>query len=57
MGLLTFALGPLVVVCHLETGTAEATLDVKALILFATVENSLVAANVGGDVVEGLDEA
>lgn len=56
-GLLTFALGPLVVVSHFETGAAEAALDVEALVLLAAVENGLVAANVGGDVVEGLDEA
>ncbi len=56
-GLVTFTLGSLVVVRHLETGSAEAALDVKALVGLAAVEDRLVAAHVGGDVVEGLDDA
>ncbi len=54
---MTFAPGSVVVVGHFETGAAEAALDIEALVLLAAVENSLVAADVGGDVVEGLDEA
>lgn len=45
------------VVRHLEAGSAETALDVKAFVGLAAVENGLVAADVGGDVVEGLDDA
>lgn len=42
---------------HLQTGPAEAALDVETLVGLAAVQDALVAADVGGDVVEGLDEA
>ena len=43
--------------CHLETGTAEATLDIEALVGLATVEDGLVTADVLCDKVERLDDA
>lgn len=42
---------------HLQAGLAEAALDVEALVGLAAVEDALVAADVFGDEVEGLDEA
>lgn len=42
---------------HLEAGTSEAALDVKALVGVAAVENALVTANALGNKVEGLDES
>jgi hypothetical protein len=41
----------------LQACTAEPALDVETLVGVAAVENALVAADLGGDVVEGLDEA
>lgn len=52
-----FTFVALVVVGHLQPSLAEAALDVEALILLAAVEDALVAADVGGDKVEGLDDA
>lgn len=54
---MTFALRPLVVMGHFETGTAEAALDVETFVGLAAIKDGLVAADVGGDVVEGLNEA
>jgi hypothetical protein len=56
-GSLSFALVSLVVVCHLQASPSEAALDVEALVGIAAVENTLVAADLFGDVVEGLDKA
>jgi hypothetical protein len=42
---------------HLQARTAEPALDVEALVGFAAVEDALVAADLGGNVIEGLDEA
>jgi len=53
---LGFTLVFAVVVCHLQTSSPEATLDVEAFVGFAAVENALVAANLLGDVIEGLDQ-
>lgn len=52
-----FTLISLVVVCHLQAGPSEAALDVETLIGIAAVENALVAADLFGDVVEGLNES
>jgi hypothetical protein len=52
-----FTLSGLVVVGHLQAGLAEAALDVEAFVGFAAVEDGLVAADLLGDVVEGLDDA
>ena len=52
-----FTLCALVVVCHLETSAAEAALDIEALVRLTAVEDRLVAANLLGDEVEGLDQA
>lgn len=41
---------------HLQARTAEATFDVESFVGFAAVENALVASDLGGDVVEGLDQ-
>jgi hypothetical protein len=56
-GSLCFTLVTLVVVCHLEAGSPETTLDVEALIRLAAVEYALVAADLRGDEVERLDDA
>ena len=42
---------------HLQTRPPEAALDVEALVGLAAVEDALVAADLLGDVVEGLDKA
>lgn len=42
---------------HLEACSSEATLDVETLVGFAAVEDALVAADLLGDVVEGLDDS
>lgn len=42
---------------HLESGPLKAALDVEALVCLAAVEDGLVAADLLGDEVEGLDEA
>lgn len=44
------------VVRHLEPGPLEAALDVEALVGLAAVEDGLVAANLLGNEVEGLDQ-
>lgn len=54
---MSLTLGHLIIVSHLKPGTAEAALDIEALIRLAAVENGLVAAHLGGDVVERLDDA
>jgi hypothetical protein len=46
-----------VVVGHLESGPAETALHVEALVVLAAVEDGLVAADLLGDEIEGLDEA
>lgn len=46
-----------VVVGHLQAGASKAALDVKALVRLAAVQDSLVAADLFGDEVEGLDQA
>lgn len=52
-----FTFASLVVVGHLKTSSSEPALDVEALVGVAAVEDALVAANLLGDVVEGLDQA
>ena len=52
-----FTFVALVVMCHLQAGPSEAALDVEALVGLAAVQDSLVAANLLGDVVERLDDA
>lgn len=42
---------------HFEAGFPEAALDVEALVGLAAVEDGLVAADLFGDEVEGLDQA
>lgn len=54
---LGLALGPLVVVSHLQASPPEAALDVEALVGLAAVQDALVAADLLGDEVEGLDDA
>lgn len=54
--LLDFILVFAVIVCHLQTSSPEATLDIEAFIGFAAVENALVAAHLLGDVIEGLNQ-
>jgi hypothetical protein len=41
---------------HLQAGALKAALDVEALVGLAAVQDALVAADAGGDVVEGLDD-
>lgn len=52
-----FTFASLVVVGHLKASSSESTLDVEAFVGVAAVEDALVAANLLGDVVEGLDQA
>jgi hypothetical protein len=52
-----FTFASFVVVGHLKASSSESALDVKALVGVAAVEDALVAANLLGDVVEGLDQA
>ncbi len=52
-----FTLCAFIVVCHLEPSAAEAALHIEALVGLAAVEDRLVAANLLGDEVEGLDQA
>jgi hypothetical protein len=49
--------GTLVVVGHLQASPPEAALDVEPFVGLAAVEDALVAADLLGDEVEGLDEA
>lgn len=49
--------GGLIIVRHLQAGPLEAALDVEALVGLAAVEDALVAADLFGDRVEGLDDA
>lgn len=53
----TRLLSTLVVVGHLQASTAEAALDVEALVGLAAVEDALVAADLFGNEVQGLDDA
>lgn len=46
-----------VVVSHLQSSSSEATLDVKSLVRFATVEDGLVATDLVGDEVERFDQS
>lgn len=46
-----------VVVGHLESRSSEAALEVETLVDLGAVKDGLVAADVLGDVVEGLDHA
>jgi hypothetical protein len=41
---------------HLQARSPEAALDVEALVGFRAVKYRLVAPDVGGDVVQGLDD-
>lgn len=50
-------LATLVVVGHLQTSPPEATFDVETFVCLAAIQNSLVAADILGDVVECLDDA
>jgi len=52
-----FALGSFVVVRHLEAGPLEAAFDIETLVVLAAVEDGLVAARLGRDEVERLDDA
>jgi len=52
-----FTLRGIVVVSHLESCAAEAALHIKPLVVLAAVQDGLVAAGVGGDEVESLDDA
>lgn len=52
-----FTFASLVVVGHLKASSSESALDVEAFVGVAAVEDALVAANLLGDVVEGLDQA
>lgn len=56
-GVLVFTFASLVVVGHLKASSSESALDVEAFVGVAAVEDTLVAANLLGDVVEGLDQA
>lgn len=42
---------------HLQACSSESALDVEALVGVAAVEDALVAANLFGDEIEGLDES
>jgi hypothetical protein len=57
LGVLVFTFASLVVVGHLKASSSESALDVEAFVGVAAVEDALVAANLLGDVVEGLDQA
>lgn len=46
----------IVVVRHLQASPLEAALDVESLVGVAAVKDCLVAANLVGDEVEGLDQ-
>lgn len=52
-----FTFASLVVVGHLKASSSESALDVEAFVGVAAVEDALVAANLLGDVIEGLDQA
>lgn len=52
-----FTFASFVVVGHLQTCSSESALDVEALVGVAAVEDALVAANLFGDEIEGLDES
>lgn len=56
-GLLRFTLASLVVMGHLKACPPETALDVKTLVGFTAVQDALVATNLFGDVVEGLDDS
>lgn len=51
-----FTFASLVVVGHLKASSSESALDIEALVGVAAVEDALVAANLLGNVVEGLDQ-
>lgn len=51
------ALGPLVIVRHLQAYSPEAALDVEALVVLAAVENRLIATLLLGDEIKRLDDA
>jgi len=55
--LLGLTLVSLVIMGHLQTGSPEAAFDVEALVGFAAVQDALVAADLLGDEIEGLDNA
>jgi len=42
--------------CHLQPRPLEATLDVEPFVRFAAVQNALVAADIGGNEVKGLND-
>lgn len=42
--------------CHLESRPLESALDVEPLVRLAAIKNALVAAHLGRDEIEGLDE-
>lgn len=42
--------------CHLESRPLESALDVEPLVRLAAIKNTLVAAHLGRDEIEGLDE-
>lgn len=52
-----FTFASLVVVGHLQACSSESALDVEAFVGVAAVEDALVAANLFGDEIEGLDES
>lgn len=52
-----FTFASFVVVGHLQACSSESALDVEALVGVAAVEDALVAANLFGDEIEGLDES
>lgn len=53
---IVLALWVFVVVCHLKSCPLEPALHVEPLVRLATIENALVAAHLGGDEIEGLDQ-
>jgi hypothetical protein len=55
--LLGFTLSALIVVGHLETSSSETALDVETFVGLAAVQDTLVAADLLGDVVERLDDS
>lgn len=42
---------------HLQAGPSEAAFDIEALVCFTAIEDRLVATDLLGDEVEGLDQA
>ncbi|CAF3665819.1 unnamed protein product [Fusarium graminearum] len=54
---LRFTLFALVVVGHLETSSSETALNVETFVGLAAIQDTLVAADLLGDIIERLDDS